>query len=297
MGRTRLRGLSIADIQIGIEVPDHCEWDFPETGIEDFGCLPREPEVHVGLRIGSLSQADLGGERYALGASTFELARRGEDWLIGLWREGRRRQLAVFSSDFRVGEVVQCPEWARARRYPLCGGLDEWIVLHRTVARGGLCLGGRALPVAGGAQVALGPDEGAVRRWRVAAPSLLGRRTLVLREQAGALRAFATPWCDAMADQLGRVARVVELCCSETAVSTFRELLDPGEAAELLASHAVLPLADERFLDRVLRNATRISEGTRMLRLGRVEPGRREGAGDRAERSLPNVLTPLFGVV
>ncbi|MEZ4330164.1 MAG: hypothetical protein R3F35_00275 [Myxococcota bacterium] len=296
MGRTRLRGLSIADIQIGIELPDRCAWDFPETGIEDFVCLPREPEVHVGLRVGPISQADLGGERYALGPSTFELARRGEDWLIGLSRNGRRRQLAVFASDFRVGEVVQCADWARERRYPLSGGLDEWIVLHRTVARGGLCLGGRAVGVAGGAQVDLGPGHDVRRGWRVAAPALLGRRTLVLREQAGALRVFATPWCDAMAIELGGVARVVELCCSEASVSAYRELLDPGEAAEQLASHAVLPLADERFLDRVLRNAARIAEGSRMLRVGRAELDV-ERARARTERRLPNLLTPLFGVV
>lgn len=298
MGRTRLRGLSIADIQIGIEVPDHCEWDLPETGIQDFACLPREPEVHVGLRVGSLSQADLGGERYALGASTFELTRRGDDWLVGLWREGRRQQLAVFASDFRVGEVVQSPDWARARRYPLSGGLDEWIVLQRTVARGGLCVGGRAVGFAGGARVSLGPDAGLARGWRVTAPSLLGRQTLVLREQGGALRVFATPWCGAMAEELGAVARVVELCCSESSGSAYRELLDPSDAAELLASHAVLPLADERFLDRVLRNASRISEGTRMLRVGTVDAGSGSERGHgRTPRPMPNLLTPLFGVV
>lgn len=295
MGRTRLRGLSIADIQIGIEMPDHCEWDFPETGIADFVCLPREPEVHVGLRIGPVSQSDLGGERYTIGASTFELARRGDDWLIGLSRQGRRRQLAVFSEDFRVGEVVQCAEWAHARRYPLSGGLDEWIVLQRSVARGGLCLSGRAVAVAGGAQVRVGADEEPTRGWRVAAPSLLGRRTLVLREQGGALRVFATPWCSAMAEALGAVARVVELRCSERSSAPYRELLDPSEAAEQLASHAVLPLADERFLDRVLRNARRIGEGTPMVRVGAVEGGTERGQG-RPAQAVPHLLTPLFGV-
>jgi hypothetical protein len=296
MGRTRLRGLSVADIQIGVEVPDHCEWDWPETGVDDFACLPREPEVHVGLRVGGVSQVDLGGERYALGASTFELARRGDDWLIGLWRSGRRQQLAVFSADFRVGEVVQGSEWASQRRYPLAGGLDEWIVLQRTVARGGLCVGGRAFAIAGGAQVALGPGDGTSRGWRISAPSLLGRQTLVLRPEAGAMRVFKTPWCSGMEDALGAVARVVELRCEEASGTSYRELLDPSDAAEQLASHAVLPLADERFLDRVLANANRIGEATRMVRIGVVR-GDAERGRPRSERRIPNALTPLFGVV
>jgi len=160
MGRTRLRGLSIAGIQIGIELPDVCEWDWPDTAVRDFASLPREPEVHVGLRVSALGREELAGERYALGAATFEVARRGDDWLIGLTRGGQRQQLAHFDRDFRVGEIRQSPEFARERRYPLAGGLDEWIVLQRTVAGGGLCVSGRAVALAGEAHIALVGDEG-----------------------------------------------------------------------------------------------------------------------------------------
>ncbi|MBY0398945.1 hypothetical protein K2X89_01525 [Myxococcota bacterium] len=295
MGRTRLRGLSIAGIQIGVEVPDHCEWEWPEDGIDAFECLPRDPEVHVGLRVAELSQADLGGARYPIGASTFEVARRGDDWLIGLTRAGRRRQLALFSDDFRVGEVVQSPDWAEQRRSPLAGGLDEWIVLQRTVARGGLCLTGRALASSGGARILLGAGEIApTRRWRIAAPSLLGRQTLVLREESAALRIFRTPWCGEMDEALGGDARVLELCCQDESTSAYRELLDPDDAAEQLVGHAVLPLDDERFLDRVLRNARRICEQGRVVRVGVPEVGERVPA--RPAAGLAHLLTPLFGV-
>jgi len=294
MGRTRLRGLSIAGIQIGLEVPETCEWDWPETGIHDFACPPREPEVHVGLRVAEPSSVDLAGERYSIGGLTFEVARLGDDWQIGLSRAGRRQQLACFDGEFRVGEVVQSPDWARQRRYPLGAGLDEWIVLQRTVARGGLCLSGRALAVGAGARIALGGDDAATGGWRVATPSLLGRQTLALRDEGAGLRVFRTPWCGGMDDALGQAARVLELCCLDDSESAYREPLDPSDAAEALVGHAVLPLCDERFLDRVLRNASRISEGTRVVRLGARREGAREQVCPPAARA--RVLAPLRGL-
>ena len=295
MGRTRLRGLTIAGIQIGLEVPDTCEWDWPESVVQDFSCPPREPEVHVGLRVAGLSNDDLAGERYSLGAFSFEVARRGEDWLVGLSRAGKRQQLALFDADFRVGEVVQCPEWAAQRRYPLGAGLDEWIVLQRTVARGGLCVSGRALVQGVGAQVALGAiDAVATQGWRVATPSLLGRQTLVLREDGAGLRVYRTPWCGGMDERLGTDARVLELRCLDESESTYRELLDPCDAAEELVSHAVLPLCDERMLDRVLRNATRISESTRLVRLG--VPAATMAAQVCPPPAIDRALTALRGV-
>lgn len=295
MGRTRLRGLSIAGIQIGVEVPDRCEWDWPDDGVEPFECLPRDPEVHVGLRVAEIAQADLGGARYPLGSATFEVARRGEDWLLGLTRGGKRRQLALFSSDFRVGEVVQAPDWAEQRQYPLAGGLDEWIVLQRTVARGGLCLTGRALPATGGARIALGADDGSkTRSWRIASPTLLGRQTLALREEGAALRVFRTPWCDEMDEALGAEARVVEFGCRDASASAYRELLDPAEAAERLVSHAVLPLDDERFLDRVLRNAKRMGEQGRVVCVGTPEVAAPSIA--RPAARIAHALTPLLGL-
>jgi hypothetical protein len=295
MGRTRLRGLEIAGIQIGIEVPDTCEWDWPETAVREFACPPREPEVHVGLRVAALPATELHGERYPLGASTFEIARRGEDWLVGLSRAGKRLQLALFDRDFRIGEIVQSPDRAQQGKYPLAGGLDEWIVLQRTVARGGLCVSGRATAQPGGAQVALGPDEaGATRGGRAATPSLLGRQTLVLREEGAGLRVFRTPWSGSMDERLGTDARVVELRCPDEAEQAYRELLDPSEAAEELVSHAVLPLCDERFLDRVLRNARQASERTRLVRVGTPVPAER--AGICPPPALAHALMPLRSI-
>lgn len=295
MGRTRLRGLSIAGVEIGIEVPERCEWDWPESGVADHACPPRDPEVHVGVRVAELGATDLGGERYAFGASIFEVARRGDDWLIALSRAGRRQQIAVFASDFRVGEVLQSPEIAAQRRYPLAGGLDEWIVLQRTVAKGGLWVTGHARAIAGGAQIVLGEEAGTTRSWRVAPPSLLGRQTLILADSGRDVRVHRSPWNGTVDEALGLEARVVELSQYDESGASYRETLDPEEAAELLASHAVLPLSDDQFLDRALRSARRLSEQVKLTRVGKPERSARPAALPRI--GLPGLLTPLLGVI
>lgn len=289
MSRTRLRGLSIAGIQIGVEVPEPCEWDWPENAIQDHACLPREPEVQVGLRIGAVTQTDLAGERYALGASTFEIARRGEDWLIGLSRGGERRQIALFDADFAVGEVVQSPDWAAQRRYPLAGGLDEWIVFQRSVLRGGICLSGAARAVGRGAEVELAvEDPGSPRGWQVAIPSLLGRRTLVLRQDDLAARVHRTPWSTSVDESLPASSRIVGFSCLDAGEVVGCEILDPADAAEILVQHAVIPLCDERVFDRVLRNARQIADAASMVRRGR------SGApGIAVERRTDLPLRPL----
>lgn len=272
MARTRLRGLSIGGIQFGIEVPETCEWRWPEGPIADFACLPRDPEVHVGLRLGDPDRVELAGECYALGAWTFEVARRGEDWLLGLSRRGRRAQLAHFDSEFRTGEIILSRDEGVRTRYPLRTPLDEWIVLHRTVARGGLCLNARATHDRGLANVRLGaaPAEQA-DRWMTSTSTLFGRNTVLLREEAGRLRVFRTPWGDTLDARLGAAPGVCELSASEEAERPYRELLDPSEAADLLVTHAIVPLCDDGLLDRVLRNAQRIGESVRVLRLGEAK--------------------------
>lgn len=274
MTQTWLRGVEIGGIQIGIEVPQSYGWEWPEGPIADFSCLPRSPEVHVGVRVADISSADLGGERYGLGAWTFEVARRGADWLLGLSRRGVREQLAVFDRDFCEGEVVFSREAARSPRFPLRSPLDEWIVLHRTVARGGLVLHASAQASDGQARIRLGssPLETPARnRWISPRAGLFGRETALVREEAGHLRHFRTPWTDAADPTLGYSTRVLDVVAFEEAARPFSELLDPAEAADLLVTHAIVPLCDESLLDRVLENSRKLSENARVLRLGDVE--------------------------
>lgn len=290
MARTRLRGLSIGDIQIGIEVPADCPWLWPDAPVADYQCLPREPEVHVGVRVAPLSSRDLGGERYTLGAFVFEVARRGRDWLLGLSRAGRRLQLAHFDAEFRLGEVMLSPETARARSYPLRGPIDEWIVLHRTVARGGLCLAGRAHAESGGAVLRLEQGaEGNVGRWVTPARSMLGERCLIVRAEEGTPRLFGAPWSDAIDPRLSDGAGVGAFEHCEPAPIGFRNVLDPDDAADLLVRHAILPLSDETLLERALRNARRIARMRPSVEVGRA------GDPEPATRSWRSLQVPSPG--
>jgi len=282
MARTRLRGISIAGIQIGIEVPEIYDWEWPESPVSEFQCLPRDPEVHVGLRVDAPAQADLGGERYSIGAWTFEVARLGGgDWVLGLSRRGRREKLARFDGEFRVGEIVVSADIARSRAYPLRSPIDEWIVLHRTVARGGLCLDGSATSIDGAARIRLGDAPARPgNRWTVPTPSLLGRRALLVREERDRSRLFRTPWTESMDPRLSFEARIdafERICDSEI---DWSDRLDPADAADLLVKHALVPLCDEGMLDRVLRNAQRIARDTCVLERGVVP--------DTCDASSPN---------
>lgn len=270
MTRTRLRGLEIGGVQMGIELPESCPWRWPDAPIARFACLPRDPEVHVGVRVGSVPQGDLGGERYRISAWTFEVCRRGEDWLLGLERDGHREQLAHFDRDFRSGEVlVAASDGGPA--FPLRTPLDEWIVLHRTVARGGLCLSATARAVEGHASLRLGAGvRGAPEGLGSSLASMVrgARSTILLREQAGRLYAYRTPWSDSVDPRLARVAPVSDVMLIEDAERPYRERLDPDEAADLLLSHAVVSVSDEVLLDRVLCNARRLAERVPVLRVG-----------------------------
>ncbi len=269
MARTRLRGLEIGGIQFGIEVPENCEWDWPDGPVAEYQCLPRDPEVHVGLRVADVDSEDLGGECYAIGPWTFEVARVGSDWRLGLSIGGRRAQLASFDRDFEAGEVTVSREMALQRSYPLRGPLDEWIVLHRTVARGGLCLAGSAVAKDGQATVRLGTtDSRATQGWGSPSTSLLGRNAVLVREVRGQLRLFRTPWSRSLDPVLGFEARVCEFEKIEEAEQAYVDLLDASQAADRLVTHAIVPLCDDRLLDRVLRNARRIGRGTRVIERG-----------------------------
>jgi len=269
MARTRLRGLEIAGIQIGIEVPEVYDWDWPHGPVADYQCVPYEPEVHVGVRVGSLTNEDLGGERYAVGPWTFEVVRKFGDWQLGLSRGGHRVQLARFDDGFQIGEVIVSPEFARRGTYPLQGPLGEWIVLQRTVARGGLCLIATADAVDGGALLRLGASV-AIGRGASSDASLLGRHTVLVRAEQGRLRVFRAPWSVAVDNRLSSRSLLRELQAVEPAPVPFDTLLDPVEAAERIVTYAVVPLCDESLLDGVLRNAQWIARNTPLRELGRV---------------------------
>ena len=236
----------------------------------EYSCLPRDPEVHIGVRVGDVCSADLSGESYAVGRWTFEVARQGDDWILGLSRAGRREQLAYFDKDFRAGEIVLSSAKAPHPGYPLRSPIDEWLVLHRVVAGGGLCLNATAVAEKAAARefVSVETTPSPFRGWSTPSVSLLGRNSVWVREVGGRLCVYRTPWSDSTDRSLANVTSVVELSVFDESESPYRELLDPTEASELLVTHAVVPVCDESMLERVMHNAQRIGESARVLRLG-----------------------------
>lgn len=296
MGRTRLRGLEIGGIQIGIEVPESFAWSWPETAIADHRCLPRDPDVHVGVRVGRIEAEAPSGERFALGTATFEVARRGRDWLVTLSRGGRRIQRALFDDDLRSGEVVISPEHAGAGGFPLPPPLDEWIVLHRHVARGGLLLTAQARAESGRAVLRLGsrPVPEKTAAWRTPTRSLLRPDAVLVREARGRPRVFATPWSTAVDAGLGSEAPLSEILVSEPSNVAFRRVLDPGEAAERLVAHACVPLNDDALLDRVLDAARGLAARCPVVEVGTVRRDA-EGAGHATRAVQSAARAPVFG--
>lgn len=82
------------------------------------------------------------------------------------------------------------------------------------------------------------------------------------------LRAYPTPWSEGFDLQLAEAAAVAEVIGHSEAERAHRERLDPDEAAELLVTHAVVPLSDEVLLDRALCNARRLAGRTAVFRIG-----------------------------
>jgi hypothetical protein len=279
---------------MGIEVPESVEWQWPEGPLADFGCLPRDPEVHVGVRVAEISSEDFGGERYRVGARTFEVAREDGGWLLGLMRRGKRELLASFDLAFRAGEVVLSSEAARRPGVPLRSPLDEWIVVHRTFARGGLCLDASLEATGKGARIRLGSSRGAAGMdGSEATPSmgLFGGHGVIVREQAQQLRAYGTPWGESGERGWGSAALgLCEIVIVEESIQPFRERLDPVEAAELLVAHAVAPLCDDGLLDRVLRNARALGERAAIYRIG--EPSAAAPALEWRSAQLCNAFAP-----
>ena len=156
-----------------------------------------------------------------------------------------------------------------ARTYPMRGPLDEWIILHRTIARGGLVLNASASLRDGAAVLRLGaPPPARPGRWHVPTPSLLGRSALLVREERDRLRLFRTPWSESIDPRLAFETRVSGFQRVEEAEHPWTDLLDSSDAADLLVTHSIVPLCDEALFDRVMRNAQRIAGEARVVEIG-----------------------------
>lgn len=282
MGRTRLRGLTVAELRLAIEVPATLAWDWPDGPLRRFATPADDPEVHVGVRVGRCEAPAGDALRYDSGGGIFDVAQVGRDWLIALRIRGRLQRVARFDESFREGEVVVDPDsfYARERYYPLAYPLDEVIFLHRLARSGGLLLH------ACGA-VLRGPDGRETARAALfSGPSGAGKTTIarLLERHAGAeilsddriairpadegFRAHGTPWHGDAPLSRPESAPLAAIHLIHHAAEVDPRLLSGASGAAAVLGNAFAPLHDAVSAEAALDLGARLAASVPIVRLG-----------------------------
>jgi hypothetical protein len=203
MSRTRLVGVSIADLQIAIEAPPGLPWRLAGQAMAAFAAPLGEVDLHLGVRVGRVDRGrrPLLGE--GLGRDRLEVRPLGRGWQVLQRRRGRVVREARLDAELSEGVVILDAEASAARRcgYPLGGALDRWLVRHRLARAGGLLLpacaavrDGRATLFAG----APGAGKTLVARALAEQPGVhvLAHHEVALRASGTGFRVHATPWSE-----------------------------------------------------------------------------------------------------
>jgi hypothetical protein len=279
MSRTRLRGIELAGTRVAVEVPSGLDWAWQGDRYEPFVRSPEGAEVYVGVRVGAAPELPSGAFVYQSATHRFEIAERGDDWLIAVHGPAGLERTAIFDDAFREGEVVLSPRAAEEGISPLAHPLDELMVLHRVTRAGGLVLRAsmvlrddRALVFLGAAQ----PADPGRRSFRKQAPQRLGGERVVLLPRLGfeGVRAIGCPWT--RDPELARPfsARVDAVHSIQTAHAVFADRLDRDSALGELLDHAFAPIHDPRCAEVLFDAAAGLVDELPLLRLGLPEEKR-----------------------
>jgi hypothetical protein len=273
MGRTRLRGIDIGGVLTAIEVPQAYDWNWEAPRDELPLSSPSGADVHVGVRVGRVDVPKSEGVVYATARGTIEVGRTGDDWWIAVCERGRCERVGRFSSDFSVGEIVVCRDFALRQRYPLEHPLDEIVTLHRVLRTGGMLLRGTAVLRDSRALVVLGSEPaeeiaGFAGQWPRVQCSLGARDLVVLRRAPGGVRVLgevqhrerghAPLPTDVPLDAIHVVRRT-------TRVSAERLQVD--DALSCLLDAAVAPIHAGADAERLMEVASEISWQTPVLEM------------------------------
>jgi hypothetical protein len=275
MSRTRLRGVELAGTRIAVEVPTSIEGSWPAMRHEAFECSPEGADVYVAARVGKPLDVPLEAFVYESESHRFEIAERGEDWIVAVYGANGLERTALFDDAFSEGEVVVSDAAASDGVNPLEHPLDELLLLHRIVRAGGLVLRGsvvlrddRALLFLGGARPPGAPTPGRDRVTRLA-----GQRVVVL-PAVDDVRAVGSPWTGAIELPATFSARLDALHSIRAARAVFADRLDSDGALEEVLAHALAPIHDPYCADRCFEAAAGIIERVPVLRLGLPEEKR-----------------------
>lgn len=275
MGRTKLRGMTVADLRLAIEAPATLPWQWPEGPLARFATSAERADLHVGVRVGRLEAPPRNALRYDSGGGIFDVARDGRDHVIALRIRGVLQRVARFDEHFRCGEVVIAPDsiYARQCYYPLAYPLDELIFLHRIVREGGLMVHSCGILRDGYALLFTGPSgagKTTISRLMIqhAAAQVLSDDRIVLRPDGGGVRIFGTPWHgDGELSAIGS-AQLRAIHVIRHAPEILAEPLCGSTAACALLENAFLPAHDATGAECALEFVAALVERVPVIRLG-----------------------------
>jgi len=278
MGRTRLRGIEFAGVQIAVEAPSCFPWDWPEGVLARSACAPTAPEVEVGVRIGAAPDLhDWEPICYGHRGGQLEVGRSGDGWLVAVHSHHQRfERVARFDDRFLIGEIVLSPEAASAGgcRHPLDGPLLELILLHRVIETGGLVVNGsagnrdgRAIALLEAAPRASTSPSGNAAPGRGRGGLFTPGRCLALCVGADSVRVHAMP--DARTfDAAPFQARLDALHVLSASDEVYARLLSAEAAIEAVLPSLHAPLHAPEMAGRLLSNAESLLSGLCVLELG-----------------------------
>jgi hypothetical protein len=286
MGRTKLRGFAWAGVRVAVEMPANMEWDLPAP-LAERACQPGGADVYVSASWlddcpGPLaSRPGFQDAHYSHEGGAFEVGReRGEHW-VHVARDGR---IARFDADFEWARIQIPRSAARSRLFPLQAPLDDLVLIHRTLAAGGLALRATAAVREGGALVILGDRSPEVesprtrlwRGWLLVRPA---RDSILVHPLPSTLRSEVRA-----SDAAG--VRLDGLHVTNALGADGAAILDPDLAAGEVLRYAFAPLANPKSADQLVAAATRLTESVSVLRLSSIGGRAFEWRSARSTTSL-----------
>jgi hypothetical protein len=268
---------------MAVESPPSFSWSWPDPGLASLSCATDDPDVYIGVSVGTARIPDWEPVTYSFDAGTFEIGRSDDEWIIAVHgRSQRFERVARFDSRFCEGEVIIAPGATESCSHPLAGPLLDIIVLHRIIDLGGLVVAGTAVLRDGRALAFIGPDN-AFRGapWALAERSThegagclrTPGRQFALRLQDDVVRVHSLPGLTGQC-QVGPSARLEAIHVVSPNGSVFAQAMSQEHATAELLQRVYAPVHDPDCASLLMEAAARITAVVPALKLGLPQENR-----------------------